>query len=500
MSLKVETTSGIVEGVATDLEDKYLKWLGIPYAEPPIGERRFKRAVPFTKKEGVIKCDSHKSAPIQMAGGRFGDLMNVGPDQSEDCLTLNVWSFKGAAKAPVFVFIYGGSQHAGDSASRDLQLDAFSRDGIVAVSFNYRLGVLGFYDFSMLDPSFESNCGISDMIMALKWINENIAAFGGDPGQVTLCGESAGGTAVAALMAAPKARGYFQRAILMSPVLSNITTDRLQALYREKYFTTLGLDPKDVKQLKTLDVSELKKGCEVIFVGAETDTPGIVSPGPVIDDLIPHKPLDAFRNGETADISCMFGTCADEGSLFWFLRLCCMSWEDVESMLRVTGYAYKKKDFHRIYDHLGEKKAVRAINRDRLFWADTMKMAMAQSEHNDHTYMYRYEYETPLTRILGFGSTHTMDICPALCTSHGPYSIPYRRDMKSKRYKRMSAAFHGAFVDFIKTGVPSAGDENWEIFRPSIQSVMHFGNKVYQTFERINPEIYELFSDMELYV
>ncbi len=500
MKLNIETTSGVVSGVAGDSEGRYLKWLGIPYAEPPIGELRFKRARPFEKREGIIRCDSHKASPVQMSGGRFGALMNVGPNQSEDCLTLNVWSFKGAIKAPVFVYIFGGSHHAGDSASKDLQLDAFSHEGIVAVSFNYRLGVLGFYDFSMLDPSFESNCGISDMIMALKWVHENIAVFGGDPERVTLCGESAGGTAVAALMASPRARGYFHRAILMSAVLSNITTDRLQAIYREKYFATLGLDQGEVKKLREMDVSELKKGCEVIFTGNDTEYPGIVTPGPVIDDLIPHKPLTAFEKGEMGDIACIFGTCGDEGALFWFLRLCCMSWEDVEGMLRVTGYAHKRRDFHRIYDALGEKKAVRAVNRDRLFWADTMKMAIAQSKHNDHTYVYRFEYETPLSRILRWGSTHTMDICPALGTKEGPYSIMYRRDMKSRRYKKMSSAFHGAFLDFIRTGRPSAGEEKWENFRPAIQSVMHFGNRIYQTFERPEPEIFELFSDMELYV
>ncbi len=502
MNVEIETTSGTVRGVASDTEGKYLKWLGIPYAEPPVGSLRFKRAVSYKKRDEVIVCDRHKAAPVQMAGGRFGELMDkgIGSVESEDCLTLNVWSFKGAIKAPVFVYIFGGSFHAGDSGAKDVQLDAFSKDGVVAVSFNYRLGVLGFYDFSMLDPSFESNCGVSDMILALKWIHENIASFGGDPERVTLCGESAGGSAVAALMAAPSVRGYFHRAVMMSPVLSNVTTDRLQSIYRERYLKTLGIDKSEVAKLRELSVDELKKGCEVIFTGADTDTPGTVSPGPVIDDLIPHKPLDSIKRGESRDVSCMFGTCADEGALFWFLRLCCMSWEDVDEMLRATGYAHKKKDFHRIYSNLGEKKAVRAINRDRLFWADTMKMAIAQSEYNENTYMYRFEYETPLSRMLGLGATHTMDICPALGTTEGIYALPYMRDIKRGRYKRLSEALHGAFIDFVRTGKPSVAEENWETFRPSIQSVMHFSSEIYQTFERINPEIYELFSDMELYV
>ena len=189
-------------------------WLGIPYAAPPVGELRFRRNQPPIPWQGVKKCVAFGNKPIQYMN-MFG-LERSRVPASEDCLYLNVWAPLNAAKdarLPVFVWIYGGAYHMGEGSDPMYDGASFARDGVVFVNFNYRVGPLGFYDFSMYDKRFESNCGVSDQIAALRWVRDNIAAFGGDPNNVTIAGESAGGTGVYNMLASPAAKGASRAAV-----------------------------------------------------------------------------------------------------------------------------------------------------------------------------------------------------------------------------------------------------------------------------------------------
>ena len=207
-----ETTCGLVKG---HLNNGIVEYLGIPYAKPPVGELRFKRAQPADKWEGIFDAKEYGPCSVQFERGQC-----VG---SEDCLTMNVKRPIDAHKLPVFVYIHGGGYNTGSCASPMLNGDLFAQDGVVFVSFQYRLNVLGFYDFSTYPGCewMDTNCGLSDMILAMHWIKDNIAAFGGDPEKVTICGESAGGAAVVTLMATPGAKGTFQQVIrkINQPVL-----------------------------------------------------------------------------------------------------------------------------------------------------------------------------------------------------------------------------------------------------------------------------------------
>ena len=135
----VKTEYGRVEGF---YDDGLFKWFGIPYAEPPVEELRFKRAKKCRPWEEIRTCRQMAPAPIQMTGGRFAEFTGTDRPESEDCLYLNIWSFEGARNAPVMIYIYGGAHHGGDAGAPEYDLSAFARDGIVGVSFNYRLGVL----------------------------------------------------------------------------------------------------------------------------------------------------------------------------------------------------------------------------------------------------------------------------------------------------------------------------------------------------------------------
>ena len=181
----VKTSSGVVRGYE---RDGRIDYLGIPYADPPVGPLRFKRSVPITPWEGVYDAKEYGNAPVQYNNGKvMGD---------EDCLTVNVQRPLTGEKLPVFVWIYGGGYNTGYSHDEMYTGEAFVKDDILFFSFNYRTNILGFYDFTTYPgcDDFDSNCGLSDQILALNWIRDNVEAFGGDPERITIAGESAGGT------------------------------------------------------------------------------------------------------------------------------------------------------------------------------------------------------------------------------------------------------------------------------------------------------------------
>jgi para-nitrobenzyl esterase len=202
---------GLLQGTS---EDGLTIYKGIPFAAPPVGELRWKAPQPTTKWQGVKLSDKFAPGPIQ--GG------NPPSGKSEDCLYLNVWSpaKSGKDRIPVLVWIYGGGFGAGSTSEAGYSGEKLAKKGVVLVSIAYRVGVLGFMahpELSAESPGHVSgNYGLLDMIAGLKWIQKNIAAFGGDPKKVTIFGESAGGIAVSMLCASPLAKGLFQGAISQS--------------------------------------------------------------------------------------------------------------------------------------------------------------------------------------------------------------------------------------------------------------------------------------------
>lgn len=303
----VATKSGKIRGYE---RNGILEYLGIPFAQPPKGELRFKRARAVTPWEGILDAKEYGPVPVQLNDGVI--------QGAEDCLTINIQRPLEGEKLPVFVWIYGGGYNIG-RASDDLYNGAvFAREGILFVSFQYRLNVLGFYDFTTYPgcEDFESNCGLSDQILALQWIHENIAAFGGDPDRITIAGESAGGASVVNLMAAPKAKGLFSQAIAQSAlpncVMSHQTARRNIDIFLEK----MGWTQEDLPKLKTIDPYELQKAHAAMNDVQQYRNPGLFQPCPVQDDLLPVRPIDAIRQGSAKGVKLIIGTNLNEGTMF----------------------------------------------------------------------------------------------------------------------------------------------------------------------------------------
>jgi len=231
---QVKTGSGMVEGKDDGAVQAFL---GIPYAAPPVGDLRWKAPVPAAKWSGVRKATDFGSHCMQ--GKVYGDMNFRDAGGSEDCLTLNVWvpAKAAAAKLPVMVWIYGGGFAAGSTSEARQDGTHFAQQGVIVVSMNYRLGVFGFFVHPELTKesghNSAGNYGLLDQTAALRWVHDNIAAFGGDPGNVTIFGESAGSFSVSALLASPLAKGLFKRAISQSGAWMGISiakmTTRAQA-------------------------------------------------------------------------------------------------------------------------------------------------------------------------------------------------------------------------------------------------------------------------------
>lgn len=180
------------------------------------------------------------------------------------------------------------------------------------------MSVLGFYDFTTYPgcEDFDSNCGISDQIMAMQWIHDNIAAFGGDPENVTINGESAGGATVVNMLAMPAVKGLFQKAIAQSSLPNCVCTHEMARENMNLYLEGMGMTENDIPKLKTMDPFELLRGVAYIAEHHQYRNPGMFLPGPVIDDLLPERPIDAIRNSSAKDVKLIIGTNLQEGTMF----------------------------------------------------------------------------------------------------------------------------------------------------------------------------------------
>ena len=495
MDLIVTTKKGQVEGFEGD---GVHKWFGIPFAKPPVGELRFKRAQEAEPWAGVRACREMGPSPLQFGCGMMAEITKSDTPKSEDCLYLNVWAPKEAKKQPVFVYIYGGANHMGEAAVPEYDLTAFAKEGVVGVTFNYRLGPLGFYNFHKLDSSFDSNCAPSDMIMALKWVHENIGAFGGDPENVTICGESAGGTGVYTLLAAPSARGYFQKAIAMSGLAGNVTTQLTHDLSNELFLKAVGLGKNEVAKLKTMPYEELLKGAQVVVGEGNGRYQGIFITGPVIDDLVPAYPWEMLAKGNAEGVTCLFGTCRNEGSLFYSMgNAVPMNWDDICACMEYNGKPEYVERFRAVYAGMEEPAAMQAWATDRMFWADAVRCALAQSRFGK-VYSYRFDFVPAMGAQTGLGATHTMDICPALDTYEGSCNELYAMTPE-ERVKDIHAKLHGSFLRMIRAGDPNgAVPPTWEPFTPENRATMVMDDTC-QLIHDSNRERFDAWEPLQLY-
>ena len=355
-----------------------------------------------------------------------GIIGAAGSRQSQDCLYLNVWTPRcDNARRPVLVWIHGGAFILGSGSTSLYSGGRLSAQGdVVVVTINYRLGALGFLNWQSIcdrEDRPPSNLGIRDQVAALEWVRENIDAFGGDPENVTVFGESAGAMSIGTLLSVPSARRLFHKAILQSGAAHNISTETKAARVAEYFIEKLELDDPTPETLQGLPVTQLMQAQSRTTVRMGLDD-GMMAWQPCIDpDLIPEQPLLAIDRGDAADIPILIGTNRDEFKLFTFADRNRM--DDAQFVKRVRRIARRAgADEERIVERLmgtygtrtgerdpGANQRWVMLQSDRIFHYPATRLADAQSAHQPNTFSYLVEWRLPLLGS-ALGACHGLEI------------------------------------------------------------------------------------------
>ncbi|MEO7656520.1 MAG: carboxylesterase family protein [Sphingomicrobium sp.] len=472
----VQISAGLVRGY---LDGGLRYFLGVPYAEPPVGVNRFVPPQPVKPWHG----ERDATLPGPCAPHRIRDfpavdltpLVGKGGEEGGDYLALNIWAPQTASAAPVMVFIHGGGFVAGSKDAAVHDGSAFARSGIVCVAINYRLGIEGFLPI----PGVPTNLGLRDMIAALQWVRENIAAFGGDPTNLTVFGESAGAMAIADLLTSPLAEGLFRRAIVQSGHGSMVREIPIAQRLVRKLASILRVSPdaagfstvdfergwkamqKVAKPFARLDLRD-SAGHEPVF--------GISRFVPVIgDNVLPQHPLSALANGAGSNVDLLIGTNTAEMNLYfvptrvrekipgWLVRwMIGKSNPNARKALLAYGIGTKgKKPGHAMTEALS----------DMVFRWPARQFAAA---HQGRTHMYEFDWHSPA--VGGeLGACHGIElgfVFDTLRSVTGPSGIAGESPPEE-----LAKRVHGLWVQFAKDGsLP------WPEFEIKSRIVYHLAN------------------------
>jgi para-nitrobenzyl esterase len=458
-SVKVE--EGLLQGIS---EDGLIIFKGIPFAAPPVGSLRWKAPQPAAKWQGVKLAD--KFAPGPMQGG------NPPSGKSEDCLYLNVWTPAKSAKdkIPVLVWIYGGGFNGGSTSEANYSGEKLAKKGVVVVSIAYRVGQLGFLahpDLSAESPNHVSgNYGLLDMIAGLKWIQKNIAAFGGDPKKVTIFGESAGGIAVSMLCASPLAKGLFHGAISESggsfgpPRLTTFPGENLKQLHDaetagEAYVKNAGFS--SIADLRKIDADKLPAVRGLAW--------------PIIDGyVIPDDQYKLYEAKKFNDVPILVGYNSDEGASFSPPK----TPEDYSNGVR-NRYGKFADDLMKAYP-VGTNtvpKTARDLARDAAFGWHTWSWARLHSRlGKTKAYYYYFDQHPDFSKDssrYGFGSPHGQEV--SFVFQH----LNPKSQFATSTDQQISEAMATYWTNFAKYGHPNGdGVPNWPAFSDSNPVVMYF--------------------------
>ena len=416
--LDVRVSGGIVRGVR---DGSTLAWRGIHYAAPPVGELRFRgpaKVIPWT---GVRDASRYGQVAPQLHYGQFRGASPKIP-AGEDCLTINVLApAERSLPLPVMVFIHGGGYSAGSSQDFPGQGESFVGSGrVVYVSFNYRLGALGWLHFgkySTPERPIENNLGLRDQVAAFEWVRDNIAAFGGDPGNVTIFGESAGGNSVTTLMATPSARGLFARAIAQSPPANAVYSRELADGWAEAFVDILrsraavGKSSNPPASLITsATVAQLTRAALTLQIGSPDLNPGTFCLAPVVDGgFLPQHPIAAFRSGDVARVPLIIGTNDREGSLFrGRIDILPRTPTRIRALIRHAPPG-SRPAMRAAYPGLPAARPAADFAGDYAFWYPSALVADRHSR-SAPVHVYRFDIAPRLVRLLGLDATHGIEL------------------------------------------------------------------------------------------
>ncbi|WP_454760263.1 carboxylesterase/lipase family protein [Caulobacter segnis] len=461
---RVQVRQGALQGVSQTGVSVYK---GVQYAQPPVGPLRWRAPVPASGWTGVRDAKAFGSACLQPPQAPNGLYSGGLAPMSEDCLTLNVWAPAGAKKLPVMVWIHGGALLGGGSSEPLYDGAKLAKQGIVLVSINYRLGLLGYFAHPALSAEsprkLSGNYGLLDQIEALRWVRDNIAAFGGDPAQVTIAGESAGGLSAIALMASPQAKGLFQRAIVQSGYMP---------AYRALHAPTLGLPSaeaggealgaaagaKTAEQLRATDLVTLFKA------GLATGW----QPEPVIDGVVLKRQLvEIFARGEQTKADVLAGFNEGEIRSLLFLMPPAPTTKQAYVADVKARFGDKADAYLAVYPGADPKADVMASIRDGLYGFAAQYLVRQQAAAGRGGYLYYFRHSTPAQKARDLAAFHASEI-PYVFGQVGEgakLGPNWPRPPLTAQETALSDAMLNYWVSFVRTGVPAApGETAWPRF------------------------------------
>lgn len=481
-TVRARTVTGIVEGFT---RDGVHRWRSIPYAKPPVGPLRFRAPQPAQPWSGVRHCHGFTNCAPQQ---RRYTMLGVGKYQpmSEDCLTLNVVTPEAPATEPlpVMVFIHGGGYILGSSATPLYDGAALARRGCVYVSVNYRLGALGCLDLSSLstaDITIDGNLYLRDLVLALQWVRDNIAQFGGDPDNVTIFGESAGAHITATLLAVPAAKGLFARAISESPAAGMVRPRELAAEFAARFADLLGARPRDAASalLRATPAQLVQTQHRLIEQGMQKRL-GAFPIGPTFgDDCLPVDPVEAMRSGQSHQVPLIVGTNAEEGRLFTrFLKMLPTNKAMIDELLADAEPATRQR-ITAAYPDYPKPSACIQLGGDFAFNAAAWQIAEAHGAHAP-TYLYRYDYAPRALRWSGFGATHATELLAVFDIYRTTFGALLTAAADRRHALRVSDDVIRRWRSFSQTGVP--GDD-WPAYTHAERAVLVIDRKCRVEFD-----------------
>jgi para-nitrobenzyl esterase len=473
------TSTGRVRG---RIEDGLVVFRGIPFAQPPVGDSRFAAPQPAVPWDGVRDAFTFGPQPPQTP---MGPGVPVVPEASTEWLTVNVWTPAAdrAARRPVMVWIYGGAYQSGSSAAPVYNGRRLAREAdVVVVTFNYRVGVEG---FAQLDGA-PANRGLLDQVAALRWVRDNIEAFGGDPDQVTIFGESAGAGSIAALLAMPSAEGLFRRAIAQS-VPGTFFSDALAADIAAALGRDLGLRPT-VADLSAVDPHKLAGVPATLrpSMARYADRWGAVAHtvtpfSPVVDgEVLPQAPWRALANGTAREVPLIVGHNRDEYRLFLAAsgRLGRITAEQAAAALRVFGPGPEPESAYRAaFPDASDEQLFELVQSDWTFRMPSLHLAQAQIAGGGRAHVYELTWPAPANGGL-LGACHALDVPLTFgeFDQFGGISIELFEPEPSPEVEALSAWIRSAWTTFAIEGSPG-----WPAYDPDERLVQVLDTEISTT-------------------
>jgi para-nitrobenzyl esterase len=467
----MEPVVGTVYGkVRGQVSDGVAAFKGIPYAAPPFGPNRMRPPVRPQAWDGIRDATAYgPTAPKPPYPPPYDGLLPEPVIAGDDCLNLNVWTpDPGGSGLPVMVWIHGGAFVNGSGAVPDYAGDRFARDGVVCVTINYRLGADGFL---LLDDA-TPNRGLLDQIAALEWVQENIAAFGGDPGTVTIFGESAGAMSVATLLSMPRAAGLFRRAIPQSGAGHHALPAETARIITAELARRLGVAPT-LAEVAAVPVDRLV-ATQFQLSGdlAMNPDPGrwrevaanAMAFEPVVDgEILPARPIDGIAAGNGRGVDLLVGTNRDENRLFLVPTGVADVIDDASLALVAGGLGLDAAGLA-LY-RSGASSAGDALADVMTDWFFRIPAIRLAEQHHGEAYMYEFAWPTP---VFGgrLGACHALEIgfvFDTLDVEGG--DVLYG----SAPPGDLAATMHRAWVDFARTGRPG-----WDAYDSSTRATMTF--------------------------